>query len=681
LVPALIIAITALLFIIKPWDGEKLFIGEAVAAENRLAIMYFDNVADPTDSLRLGEIVTSLLITDLTESEYVQVVSSQRLYDILKQLGREGTKKIDRSVATQIAKKAKAKWMLVGNILNMEPEIIITAQLVDVNSGNTTASQRIEGDSGERLFPLVDRLTVEIKQDLTLPSEAIQEIDHEVAEMTTHSPEAFRYYLEGVELFRRHIWIEAEKALLKAIEIDSTFAMAHSRLGVIHYWYNNPEAKYHSANAMKYADHASQKERYFINSYDARINRDLPRSIETLQEIIEHYPEDKNAYLSLGLLKKHETREVEEALTYFKQAVELDPLYREAMNQLAYTYNELGRFEDAIEAINKYIEIAPDEPNPYDSKGEILAMNGRLDEAIASHVKAIELKPDFNRSALANLYMFRGDFVKADSLYQAMISDANDGIRAGGRLALTKIPRYQGRFDDALRLLEIGIATDSMERGICPEIADKLWTRVILNEYFGDDQTVIEDLKRAISILKEEEARSIYAGVYRAYLVAKLVERGNQAGADSLMDNICATITESGFPDSTDYWLASGFSAVKLHEYGKAIAYWDKVVTRDPFHFPSIFYLGISYLESGQLSNAVETFEKAINIYDETRGDWPGLGVLCHYLLGKAYEASGWTDKAINEYERFLDIWQDADPGIVEVEDAKWRLDELKSSS
>jgi hypothetical protein len=49
--------------------------------------------------------------------------------------------------------------------------------------------------------------------------------------------------------------------------------------------------------------------------------------------------------------------------------------------------------------------------------------------------------------------------------------------------------------------------------------------------------------------------------------------------------------------------------------------------------------------------------------------------------LGLAYEKSGWKAKAIEQYEEFLDIWKNADPGIPEVEDAKERLAKLKSES
>jgi hypothetical protein len=49
--------------------------------------------------------------------------------------------------------------------------------------------------------------------------------------------------------------------------------------------------------------------------------------------------------------------------------------------------------------------------------------------------------------------------------------------------------------------------------------------------------------------------------------------------------------------------------------------------------------------------------------------------------LGLAYEKSGWTSKAVDKYEEFLDIWKDADPGIPEVEDARDRLARLKSKA
>jgi len=48
------------------------------------------------------------------------------------------------------------------------------------------------------------------------------------------------------------------------------------------------------------------------------------------------------------------------------------------------------------------------------------------------------------------------------------------------------------------------------------------------------------------------------------------------------------------------------------------------------------------------------------------------------YILGKIYEQQGDTAKAIEQYEKFLDIWNDADLGLPEVEDARKCLPALK---
>ena len=61
------------------------------------------------------------------------------------------------------------------------------------------------------------------------------------------------------------------------------------------------------------------------------------------------------------------------------------------------------------------------------------------------------------------------------------------------------------------------------------------------------------------------------------------------------------------------------------------------------------------------------------------RSDFGDVYALSFYELGKIYGQKGWKGKAIEHYEKFLDLWKDADPGIAEVEDAKKRLAGLKS--
>jgi len=85
-------------------------------------------------------------------------------------------------------------------------------------------------------------------------------------------------------------------------------------------------------------------------------------------------------------------------------------------------------------------------------------------------------------------------------------------------------------------------------------------------------------------------------------------------------------------------------------------------------------------MTTGEIAMVTE-FEKVLTRYDEYRAFFTIWAVKAHYLLGLAYEKSGWNAKAVEQYEEFLDIWKNADSGNKEIEDAKARLEALKGIS
>ncbi len=696
LVPASTTFLLLLLFLIlKPFKVEVVPEKKAIAEENSLAIMYFENMVDREDTERLGEIVTNLLITDLSESEYMRVVSSQRLYDILKLLGREGEKKIDHEVATQVATKAGAKWMLLGNILQIDPQTVITTQLVNVESGQVEASQRITGEMREEIFSLVDKLSAEIKNDLSLPAVARQEADRPVADVTTHSPEAYRHYLEGMDYYNKWYSTEAAKSFRKALEFDSTFAMAYYRLADLT-WENELIVK-----AVEYSDKVSQKERRYIKSLEARISEDYKQAITELQKIKERYPQEKEVFYQLGMCYG-ELGQYEEAIRQWNKAIEIDPFYKTAYGKLAYFYDDMGDFDKSIRAVNEYISIAPDEAAPYDLRGALYALHGKIDQAIESYKKACEIKPGFSAGKLGHMYLFKGEYAKAESCYQKLSSSVEKVARSEGRTYLAYIPLYQARLEDALGVLDDGIAADRMEKLEGWWNTDKYVLKATIYMEKKDLHLALKELEKC-----EEIWRRVFPDCgpsclgYSAYYVQLLAENDDFEKAEEVASALKK--------DAEEYWEEYSKAVKELKEVGSVFMPWhwyavgciefsksnfeasanclakaaeQETNPRSISYLRTHFMLARAYQESDRLGEAVSEFEKeVVSNYGYGRSFWAIWAVKAHYYLGLAYEKSGWNKKAIEQYEEFLEIWKDADPGIPEVEDAKKRLEKLKAKS
>jgi len=684
LIPVTIVFILAILFFIfKPFQIE---IGpqKAVhAEENRLAIMYLNNLTDPQDSEKLGEIATNLLITDLTESNYLNVVSSQRLYDILKLLGREGEKKIDRDVATAVAMKARCRWMLLGNILQARPRLIITSQLVDVASGSAIASQRISGEADDNIFTLVDKLAVEIKNDLALPAAAMKEPDRPVADVTTHSAEAYRCYLLGIDRLHKMYDQEAASYFTRTIEYDSTFAMAYLWLAFIKR--ETAEAKKMILKAERYSTKVNQKERHYIRAMKAVLSRHYVQAIQELQNIVTRYPDEKEAFLWLGIIYGQRLQQPQQAIGALTKAIEIDPLYKFCYNLLAYAYNEIGDADKAIWAINQYIALAPDEANPYDTRGDLYAYHGKIDQAIESYKKALEIKPDFSLSLdkLGYMHLFKTEYPEAESCFKKIASSSEKATRSKGRLYLALIPLFQGRLEQALEILDDGIAADRMEQAEGWQNSDKHLQKAWI---YGEKKNLtlaLAEMERCMEIYRKAYPdRTVYE---RHYYVQLLAEQGDFKKAEAMAMVLKKDIEEKDPTQMCFYWQAIGYLDLTKGNFAVAATHFEKAVKETP-SFGVHFGLGRAYLEIGRLDEAVANLQKALSLsrydsFSEYREYNVIAAVKAHYLLGLAYERSGWKTKAIEQYQEFLDFWNDADPEMGEVEDAKARLQALKGGS
>lgn len=316
---SILIAVMALLMVLKDWRIEIRPAQEAMASQTRLAVMYFSDSPDRGDSSKNAEITANLIITDLSESHFLQVVPSQRIFDVLQSLNKTAHQTTELETALQVANKTDANLILMGSIYYDHSIPVLSSQIIDASSGNVIATQKSIGQTDESIFTVVDKLTSQIKNDLSLPASARVEPDRMVAEVTTSSPDAYRYYLEGLEYYYKFYYSEARERFEQALEHDSSMAMAY-------YYLASLKDRNYINKAVELSDRASRKEQMYIKSKAATLNGDRSRAIDELKTLVRNYPDEKTAYYLLGV-NHYRMFKNREAIQYLNKALEIDPVF------------------------------------------------------------------------------------------------------------------------------------------------------------------------------------------------------------------------------------------------------------------------------------------------------------------------------------------------------------------
>ena len=124
-----------------------------------------------------------------------------------------------------------------------------------------------------------------------------------------------------------------------------------------------------------------------------------------------------------------------------------------AFNILGYAYRQTGDNANAETAFKKYIELIPNDPNPYDSLAELYLKMGRFDESIVQYRKALAIDPNFINSyqGIAAALMYQGKPDEASAELQKITDKArSDAERRTALFALTVVDADSGKLDAAL---------------------------------------------------------------------------------------------------------------------------------------------------------------------------------------------------------------------------------------
>jgi tetratricopeptide (TPR) repeat protein len=131
-----------------------------------------------------------------------------------------------------------------------------------------------------------------------------------------------------------------------------------------------------------------------------------------------------------------------------------------------------------------------------------------------------------------------------------------------------------------------------------------------------------------------------------------------------------------------NYYTLMGMIELEKNNYSKAIEFFKKglplLYATSGSRLPRVYFTGLAYYKAGDLENARQEYGRVISL-TSGRQAFGDLYAKSFYMLGKIYEQQDNRGIAIEQYNKFLELWKDADPGIAEVDDARKRLAGLKS--
>jgi tetratricopeptide (TPR) repeat protein len=377
--------------------------GASQAIERSVAVMTFANITrEPADDW-IGTGIAETVSSDLKNIHGLTLIGRARVYDALRNLSSGAH--LDESLAIDVGRRLGATWVVVGGFQRIGELVRITANFVDVGTGQVKRTVKVDGRIGD-IFALQDKIVYELSQGLNLALRGTEIAGIERRE--TKSVAGYESYARGMMNLRLASRDSIERAIAafeEAITHDPEYAIAWAALG--------------GAYALKGS---------FLSISDL-----VRKGVEMERRALQIDPDlaDAHMWLGSGLLT---LGQVDGAIAAINEALRLEPDNGQAYQSLGRAYwVGKGDFAAAIPAFRKAIELNPEAGYSYLQLGLLLAWEGRFDEAEAVCRRAVELQDQF--------------------------ISGNAGLQVvGANARLGYVFYLQGRYEEAIREYERGLA-------------------------------------------------------------------------------------------------------------------------------------------------------------------------------------------------------------------------------
>lgn len=685
-VSAAVLVIAVLSIFIFRNGKKELVTSPAEEMRTSIAVVYFENNTGDESLDYLRRALPNLIIYDLLQSKYIRPLTSDRLIAIHDQLNLEDTGHYSTEDLQRITAQGDAENILWGSYHKSGDGLRINTLIYKASTWELIGSPFAEGQSETNL---IDDLTIKIKTSFNL-SEALiaDDIDRRVGEITTESPQALNLYLQGLNAYDERKFELSNSYLLEAVELDPEFAMAYRKIaGNFDYLGDTANSKLYLDKAMSYLERVSEREKYLIKGYYAQnVSDSIEDAVKHFGDLVRLYPDDIYGNIQLGSVYRN-LEEWDEALIRFERVIALDKTNVIGYLNKAYILNAKGLYDEANEFLEANQHFFPQELVFHRLMSRFFLGQNRIDFALEEIEKLRELDPENLDYHLikGQIHQVADDMASAYKEYETLIKEDNADIQLSGRLWMGRLYLAQGMLEKAKEAALEGLMRAKEFRLHIPEM-DFLLLLAYIDLRTNSFDEALEALDRAQEIAAEIKARSEerYVYVFRGLIS---LERKDVSLAEEIAMQLKQLIESSGCQNfMRNYHYLMGMVSQKKGNIAQAIDYFEMAFdslsyqksTADNHAF-YLYSLANAERMRGDVYKAQNYYEQMISL---TTGKlrWGDLYGLSRYHLGKLHQQRGMNQEAIEQFERFLKLWENADFAREEREDAEEQMRLLKDS-
>jgi serine/threonine protein kinase/Tfp pilus assembly protein PilF len=647
-----------------------------------LAIVYLTNNTGDRNLDYMRRALSELLIADLLQSQYIRVLTGDRVYDILRGLNFLESPTYSSEDLKKVAEQADVDFILEGNFAKANEIFRINTFLHKAGTMELLGSAQVEGKGEESIYSMIDGLTRKIKEDFKLSPEVIaKDIDKDIMKITTSSPEAFKYYIEGKKLSEESRFEESLKQLEKAVSLDPEFALAYAKMSEDYYYLlNNEQGDKYLIKALSFLNRVSEREYYLIQGFAAFTLQD---AIENYKKLLELYPDDLEASGELGA-KYRNMEEWDLAAEQFENVAAMDDRDALAYENLALIDMARGLYSKAIEILTSKQTIFPDQLSLHLRLGTAYLCDHKFNLALEEAEKARSAAPaDFQSNEFeGHVHQVREDVGSAEKCYRRLM-DGNDLYsQFFGRYWLCHLFLMQGKYNQLREEIQLGLES-AQAVNFKPGVYNLRLLSAYLSVEMNQLTAALEASNQAMEAAMEANISDYknFSLHFRGLILARM-KRFQEARQTA--EKLKELIEKSGIhKELRHYHHLMGEIAREEGDLTKAVDSLEVASLLLPQeHFKAdvhVLYfssLASAYYQNGDLEKAQKTYKKILSL-TTGRLRWGDKYSKAFYGQAKIYERQDKKEKAVEFYQKFLDLWGQADPALPEVADARKQLTAL----